>query len=433
MNSIIHIALSTAVRCRPGHPTYRRLSLLIGIALLASCFLTAVTAELIVPPFSSSMVGYLSFSFTAHVLTIVLLLCSSTLTAQSTFLRLMQVLPLGKVQRWQTWIAPAWFLILLLNLVFIPCIMRLGSLMGCSAIVSGLCFLVGSYAGLGVLAGIAVPVWRIRVPAAITYGGGELICLKYALAAAPVLQYVYIVLILGALCSLFLMRLPKHIATSAHTTHHTSPLPWISVWFFAKLLRNTLMRLSLMAAAVLASLLALLCVVQSLSPGKALLPAIAMLAAAVASDLRGTMARQPPEITALRGTKYFYQYAAASTFTATLIVLLPLLLLSAKDTVDTGVLALLYGAVGTGIGLAITTALRPTPRDISAQFTTMIFVLILCVGTQNFSALQQSTLAVQSLFYGGLTFVATIAGGIIEYKRNSFLWRKNSWFTHTTS
>lgn len=427
MKELVSVAFCATFRCRPGHAVAQKLALLIILALGGSILLYSTTETLALPSPQSSPFGYMCIAFGAQIITLSLLIGSPAFSGQSSLLQLMQVLPLRRSHQWIIWITPANVLIGLSTLVFLPSVMHIAHAMGYSVPLAALAYMGGSYAGLGIIAGIAIPLWHQRIVIALAYSAVQYICLRYSTDTTnPLFVSLYCILGIGALASLSRGCLPTTSLLKSRQTAHVTPIPHPSTWFFAKMVRNPTTRLGLFASLVLACILVGFCISQSFYPGAALWPAVTMLAAAIASDIRGTLPFRPPEITGLKGTIYFENKAIVSTFCVTVPVLAPLIILSAYPSWTLLAGAWIYCIAGTAVGLAVGTIFRPAPRDISAQFTTVICTLCCFLGIQQIPFVQSLPQSGLYIIYGIVALISFFTSICVEYKRNTFLWRNPS-------
>lgn len=432
MKDLLMVVICNTFAIRAQSNTKRRSIFLVLIVLLSSLFLYFTAGSLHVPLMERPFLIYIGIAYITQVLTGCILICSPALSTQSTLLRLMHVLPLTATQRWIIWITPGILLTLLFCIVFIPSTTYIGVSLGGSVVACVASFLVGAASGLGIAIGAAAYWWRLRLIWSICVVTVGYFCVRHALLHQSFGGlYAYSVVSVACTSMLFTPHATSTVILSAAKKMSTISIPLPLAWFSIKLIRNSTTRLSLAACGILAAIVYWLCKSQSITSGPFLWPIIAMLAASVASDLRGIIAEKPPEIAALKGTFFFGIHAAFGLATLTTFAVIPLILQSASSIDTSLVIAVTHCCMGITVGLLIGTLIRPTPRDISAQFTTMLSTLMLFVGVNHWGFVQQLSPTVLLISLWGVTLSCFITFLIVEYKHNFYFWRIAPWHKHT--
>lgn len=233
------------------------------------------------------------------------------------------------------------------------------------------------------------------------------------------LALVAVVFIWVAPCLIFIRRHGQIPFDIAHKpTHAAVKLPGIlkGAWFIKKILRSPMARTNLPTTLLLAAGFAVLAARNPLYRF-ACLPLGAFLIATGTSDLRAlSRETNPPEVTALRGTAYFF---AHHTFGSIIVaaVAMPLLIFGLGQSGPLQLCAYLVMAVGSGIFAG--TIIVPASHDISGQ----IVATLLCVATLAASSYFPFLAILNYWGMIGMGLALLAAACYIEFRRNTYTWR----------
>lgn len=338
-------------------------------------------------------------------------------TANEKLSRLLLVLPFRPQQRRLMLLVPSILLVSigllfaspLLAALLLPTGMWLGVLI--------LAVLLGSTSAFGLVYG------HTRGNAVRIMAAGIALFLEYKLAAAVhTLQHrlpwalLFLALVLAlcaAACQSGKYFESKIQAVAKTNSVHGSNVPG---WFAKKFLRSPITLLSLGMTFALSLGTALVSSNQKLLDTQLLALVSSVLAAGLASDIRAISRRLwPAEITMAKGSRHF---VAAELITATIAcsaAVEPLVWVAVSGHIWDITVHVLFGMA---VGLAASTMLVPTKRDITSQAAAgLLCIALTLIPSKIVFANTPSILAALAVALSSVAF-------LIEHKRNPYIWRR---------
>jgi hypothetical protein len=219
--------------------------------------------------------------------------------------------------------------------------------------------------------------------------------------------------------------LAREITTSQHTKQVFLPSLPLSWWYVKKLLRAGVTRTGMGVTCCLGIVIAIVGDYWGGLDAGAAGGIASLLAAAFTSDIRTILRKiRPFEIVGLRGVGYFGCVQLLGAFLLSFTAISPLtLLLPLTQGYDMLLEFGLSVVLGMSAGLFASTLIAAQARDITAQCGASLLAISLMLLPQ-FPPFVHFPQTILSISKGGLVVVLLGLIWIIEYKRNTYFWRK---------
>ena len=404
-----------------AHPKRRALSvmaLLVTGSIGCSWVLQKMTSTSVPPPLDATLCFFGCMCIASLSVSLSLVLSYVGFHARDTTSKLLWYLPLQPLRRWLYLQAPLYFGGVITLTTICPSLYWLADSLGlhpayfCAALLVGAAGVYGLFHACHTSSTV-FPAICLGITATI-----EVLCLQQ-LAHHPIswLWKILLVVIYAGKCLGWVLcnRRTKASYAPKTITHMIGQRLPPSFWYLKKLLRTSILNVGICFLLCLG--ITLYCWRLSLQDAEIVGTIASLIIASLVSDLRGLCrARQPAEITALRGVRYF---TACYLFTSVLscLAITPLVLLIAVlGGPPFCYLQILLGVVA---GNLAGTCIVPRSRDISSQcFAVLLSALLVTTPSRLFGSLAPLLLVISEII---LLTVVTFA---IEYLRNPFIWRK---------
>lgn len=430
--NVYHAVLMTAFGKNSAHPkrtaTLKLTSLLVG-SLLMGTLLSRSAPPLPAQGMRALIVWGPSVMFAVQMLTLFVLLSAqrAILSPGDKTCSLLAILPLSHRQWTLTLLLPSLSLTLVSLLFALPLLLTMVVPTGLNPTVVLLCMVIGAWSAFALmypppflrnplLHGVCVllGVWGEYRLIAAAHTGSDL--------AAEVLFGAVAVLCVAATYSSewFLRHMQQPGQPERIRATRLSPR-W---WAVKAILRNKGVAIGVSVACSINTVLLLVMYRQQSIDWDLVGTVGALLAASVAADVRGLFRRsKPPEIVSLRGTRRFVSATIIPGSIGSIATALPLVIGAVCLNPSQMAIVLPPVIAGSFAGILAGVTLVPSPRDISAQAAASLLccVFVLLPGQLPWMRGNVAGIATGYLCLGAVCAASAYA---IEYKRNSYMWRK---------
>lgn len=425
----------------PFQAALYRLGTLGAIAVGICWLVSAAVHDMPVVPSENGVFLVFTTTFVMQLSVLFVLLASLGITRSTnsdSLARLLIVLPVSPTQRWTALLLPSFILAAATTILVGGPLAILLAKAGLHPLLFAAGSTVGAVTAVGALHGLPRQLYWVQI-----VGIPSLLWTEYKLVAVlnspsssvPATAGASIILLLlFGLCCLLLWRSRNHVAhdISKNTPGKNvsgSSLPgyW---WFMKKVARAKTTQLGFVTAFCMSSAGALFLSRHSIDVHILVLLA-SILAATFASDIRSLAAHSnPAEITCLRATTRFVTAHITAAAMCGLAAVSPLVAASIfVPGIATGELAgfAIQLFFGISAGSFAGTLVVPVRRDITGQFVATLLctgILVIApylpvVGSSDDTGLRFYQLA--------LTMLLLVGAWGVEYQRNRYNWRKQSW------
>lgn len=370
-----------------------------------------------------------ALTFCLQLVVLVCLLSSrGILNTEATTARLLHLLPLTEFKRWWLVHMPQLLLLALAVIASVPALQTCISMLGLSPLWSLAITSCGSLSALGLCYGLP-------------YKGALRFCLNFLCVT---LEAWLLRLILDATVSsstknlyycLFSLLLITLMITLrfANRVQPTAKLPYVTIhlptrlWYVTKIMRSYTGRTSFLFALLCTAFVVAGAAYIHENSTDLLCTTSGLILASFCSDIRSLAdVRRPPEVTAFRGTWYFIRKQMYSVAVGLFAVTPIILYLAAIHTIPaeliTGALTILVGAVA---GLFAATIIGAKARDISSQCAAVFVGCVLFYACNRLAVLFGNSTISVAVMLCVLTAILVLLTFGAEYKRNTYIWRKN--------
>lgn len=372
-----------------------------------------------------------TFIFLAQLVAIGILLPIVLGRLQDVLLRLCQILPVRPHHIWLLRAQPGIIILSLCTLFLAWPLAAIGQALTLQPSATLTSILVGMLSGWGILHTLLLLPRFWTASAGVLIIAIEYFIIRTINSVSPdspdTAMYFFALIILSSLGLVwYSFNKPFHASYSTQATravHHLSARQW---WLI-KLWRNSRTRLGFFSTLAISCGIAILAIHTSSAEVAILAPAIGILGAACTSDIRGLARLQkPPEITALRGVIYFTEQALRCGSIFCSAALLPLLIvgIGAAPTAMNTIIICSYLVFGLAIGMWVSFVFTPGTHDPLGQTMAVITAAVIILGLPHMPFINSLSLLTQSITFVLIAGVGSIAAMRIEYKRNTFIWRK---------
>lgn len=376
----------------------------------------------------SQSTAFFATIFLSYFLTVLTLLVSrgATTSGQSTPSNLLlATLPLKPLQQKIVHVLPATILAACsLALLSWP-LSNLASKAGLSVPLIIIALANGASCAIGIVCGIRSKRWLLPIAIVTLWIQIKLLqaIASDSASSSEIFLTLYILLLL--ILSLLpwigtrdVLRLPYQ--ASVPIKNWSSWLPGY-LFFFKKILRSSLTRLSFITTLSISFTIAAWSIKTRTFIGPVLLQTGTLLLAAFATDIRALCARQhPPEIFGLRGTIFYLKHMIMATAVIGILSVFPLILVYIFYTSDGYMSLLNFMVFGLSTGIFASVLVAPGPRDIAAQCLSAGLAILLLVCQSSLSSFAADYFAAIQI---GATILLLSLACLIEYKRNPYIWR----------
>lgn len=419
-----------------GHDSSRpkRKASVVCLCLLVMSLLLGVVATVQVRqasilrswPHPHDMLFILTFCLQIVILTC-LISSRGILNTEATMVRLLHLLPLTEFKRWLLVHMPQLLLLTLIVIASIPalqaCISMVGLhflwllvIVGCASLSAvGLCYGLPYksilHFSMSILC-VSLEAWLLRLIMDVTTS-----------PSVKILYYSLFTLLIAVpmLSLLFANRVQPHAKQHYSTVHFPGQL-----WYVTKIVRSYTGRTSFLFTVLYMALVTAGSIYLHVESVSFLCTASGLILASFCSDIRSLAnVKQPPEIIALRGTWYFIRKQTSSICIG-LLAATPVIAYLVAIHVDPQNLAigLLMMPVGAAAGLLAATIVGAKSRDVSSQCAAVLISCVLFYVCSRLTAFFSNSVISALITVCIFAVMLALTFGI-EYKRNTYIWRKN--------